>query len=425
MSKEIFERLEKGRITRRGFLKGAGLAAGTVALSSVFGFRSFGQGPVTIGAIHPLTGPLAEFGQPEINADLLAVEHLNEAAGRQLIALEVGDTQTAAAPAIAEANRLVDVVGVPALIGGAASGVTIPVAQSVTIPKEVLQVSYASTSPQITHLVDKDFLFRTCPSDALQGVVAGRLAKELGFNTAATLYVNNPYGQGLSNIFTETFEGEGGQVLAEVPHPEEAQPSYVAELQQALEGNPDVLCAYSYPGHAVVYLREAIEQFGYQSFLFCDGTKSLTIPEEVGAENVEGFYGTAPGSEETPSTAVFVAEYEAKYGEKPPLPFLDTSYDATIVVGLAVYVVQAVGAPVNGANLRSWLRFVARPGGEALGAGVDDLKKAFELLDHVGDVNYEGAAGSVDFDEHGDVVTPVDIWQYQNGEPVTLEKRRP
>jgi len=427
MSKEILKQLEKGQLTRRSFLKGMGLAAGTVALSSVVGFRGFGeQGPVTIGAIHPLTGPLAEFGQPEINADQLAVDHLNEAAGRELIKLEVGDTQTAAPAAIAEANRLVDVVGVPAIIGGAASGVTIPVAQSVCIPKRVLQISYASTSPQITTLEDNDFLFRTCPSDALQGVVAGKLAyNDLGFRTAATLYVNNPYGQGLSNIFSDTFESLGGKVLAQVPHPEEAQPSYVAELQQALAGNPDVLCAYSYPGHAVVYLREAIEQFGYKSFLFCDGTRSLEIPQAVGAENVEGMYGTAPGSAETPSLEIFNSTYEAKYGEKPPLPFLDTSYDATIVVGLAVYIVQKVGAEVNGANLRSWLRFVANPGGEPVTPGVDGLKKAFELLDEVADVNYEGAAGSVDFDEYGDVITPVDIWQYQNGEPVTLEKRMP
>ncbi|NIV29949.1 MAG: hypothetical protein GWN58_10720, partial [Anaerolineae bacterium] len=45
---------------------------------------------------------------------------------------------------------------------------------------------------------------------------------------------------------------QGGQVLAEVPHPEEVQPSYVAELEQALAGDPDVLCAYSYPGQAVI-----------------------------------------------------------------------------------------------------------------------------------------------------------------------------
>lgn len=414
------------RISRRDFLKGVG-AAGTAAFtSSLIGFSGFAQEPVTIGTMHPLTGALSEFGQPEINADELAVEHLNEAAGREVIKLEHGDTQTAASPAISEANRLVDVVGVPAIIGGAASGVTIPIAQSVTIPKKVLQISYASTSPQITTLDDDDFVFRTCPSDALQGVVAGRLAyKDLGFRTAATMFVNNPYGQGLSNIFTQTFEGLGGKVQAEVPHPEEVQPSYVAELEQALAANPDVLCAYSYPGQSVIFLREAIEQFGYGSFFFCDGTRSEKIPEVIGAESVEGLYGTAPGSKETPSSEVFGSEYAAKFGRKPPLPFLDTSYDATLVVGLTVYTLQAVGATVNSSNLRSWLRWVANPGGEKIYAGVDRLKKGLEILSEVGDINYEGAAGSVDFDKNGDVVTPIAVWQYKDGVPTTVEQRLP
>jgi ABC-type branched-subunit amino acid transport system substrate-binding protein len=462
MAKELSEQLEKGRITRRDFLKGIGLAAGTVALTSVFRFRGFGQAPVTIGAVHPMTGALAEFGPPEVQADELAADHLNEAAGRLLIKLAYGDTQTAAAAGIAEANRLVDVFGVPALIGAAASGVTIPIAQSVCIPKKVLQISYASTSPMITGLEDNDFLFRTCPSDALQGVVAGRLAWELGFRTASTMYVNNPYGQGLSNVFCRTFEAMGGKCLAEVPHPEEIQPSYVAELQQALAGKPDVVHLPTYPGQAVVFMREAIEQFGFNSWLFTDGTRSELIPQTIGADKVEGMWGTAPGAAETPSLAVFEAAYAAKYGRKPPLPFLDTSYDAVIVAGLAVAVAQKLGQPVTGSVLRSLVRSVAgftEPIKAALaakghpvepvvtfGAGVEELKKAFDAIEHadrfacvtieVGGrkfeicqmvplLNYEGAAGAVDFDENGDVVTPIDVWQYRNGVPVTVEKRMP
>jgi branched-chain amino acid transport system substrate-binding protein len=32
------------------------------------------------------------------------------------------------------------------------------------------------------------------------------------------------------------------------------------------------------------------------------------------------------------------------------------------------------------------------------------------------DVNYEGAAGSVDFDENGDVIGPIEIWKVEGGE---------
>jgi hypothetical protein len=48
------------------------------------------------------------------------------------------------------------------------------------------------------------------------------------------------------------------------------------------------------------------------------------------------------------------------------------------------------------------------------------FKKAFDLLDKGKKINYEGAAGSVDFDENGDVVTPIEVWKYRKGDIVTV-----
>jgi hypothetical protein len=49
-----------------------------------------------------------------------------------------------------------------------------------------------------------------------------------------------------------------------------------------------------------------------------------------------------------------------------------------------------------------------------------EFKKAFELLDQKKDINYEGASGSVDFDANGDVITPIEVWQYKGGDIVTV-----
>jgi len=35
-------------------------------------------------------------------------------------------------------------------------------------------------------------------------------------------------------------------------------------------------------------------------------------------------------------------------------------------------------------------------------------------------INYEGAAGSVDFDANGDVITPIEVWRYRKGDMVTV-----
>src|SRR5690606_39787082 len=101
----------------------------------------------------------------------------------------------------------------------------------------IVQISPASTSPALTDANDNDFLFRTTISDAAQGVVLAQLAQEQGFQTACTMYTNNAYGQGLSEVFAREFERLGGQVLAQVPH-EQEQASYAAELATCTEGNP-------------------------------------------------------------------------------------------------------------------------------------------------------------------------------------------
>jgi branched-chain amino acid transport system substrate-binding protein len=376
--------------------------------------------PVKIGVLVPLTGPLAEFGQGFRLACDLASEQLGEA-GIQ-VDLKYADTETAAIPGVEAARTLVNVEKVVALIGAAASGVTIPVAESVSIPNEIPQISNASTSPLITYLPadeGKDFLFRTVPSDALQGVVLGKLAAEAGYKTAAVFYVNNPYGQGLLDEFKASFEAEGGKVVAAVPHDEKPAPTYVSELRQIMQSKPEVMLALSYPGQATVYLKEFFEA-GYNKttdLLFCDGTKSVEMPEALGAKNLAGFLGTAPGSVSGDSLTNFERDYKDKYGELPPLPYMTNIYDGVVIAALAAALAQDEDKPVNGVNVRDNLRRVSNPPGQVAVAGVDGLKKALQLLKDGKDINYEGAAGAEDFDKNGDTITPIEVWSYVEDEP--------
>ena len=78
---------------------------------------------------------------------------------------------------------------------------------------------------------------------------------------------------------------------------------------------------------------------------------------------------------------------------------------------------------MTAANIRDNMRAVANPPGEVVIPG--EFEKAFGLLKAGKAINYEGAAGSVDFDKHGDVVTPIEIWEYQGGKLVTLRTESP
>ncbi len=375
---------------------------------------------VKIGALIPLTGALAEFGEGYREAGDMIEKQFKEAGFP--IALKYGDTETSAIPGVEAARTLVDIERVKVLIGAASSGVSLPIAQSVSIPKQIAQISNASTSPLLSVLPadeGKDFLFRTCPSDALQGVILGKLAADQGYKKAAVFWVNNAYGQGLMEEFKAAFESHGGKVIASVPHDEKPAPTYVAELKKIMQSEPDVMLALAYPGQATVYLKEFFEA-GYNKsvdLLFCDGTKSVKMPEALGAKNLAGYVGTAPGSVVGASLENFEADYKAAYGHLPSQPFTSNFYDGIFVAGLAAAAVDAAGKDMTPINIRDMLREVANPPGEVIVSGVDGIKKALELLKAGKAINYEGAAGAVDFDKNGDVVTPIEVWKYVEKEP--------
>lgn len=430
-------------IKRRTFLKGVGLAVGTVTLSGVLRGPIFAQPPpvVTIGTLLDSTGPLAEFGPAERKGADLAAKHLNEAAqavlGGPIVKLVHEDPGFPNFQQVVDrAKKLVTVDKAVGLVGGLASSASLAIAREVSKPNKVPQISPASTSPLLTVEPDDDFLFRSTASDALQGVVLAMLAageiKEapVKYKTAATIYINNAYGQGLSDRFAKSFEKRGGKVLAQVPHAEEVAPTYAAELRKALEGKPDVLVAISYPGHANVYLKEAVEVFKYKSFLFVDGTKSADMIKALGFDILHGFYGTVAAADpENPNAKKFEEEFKKVYGEIPPIPYIDTTYDAVAALGLAAAKAIAEGVKeITGTVVRDNLRPVSNPPGAAV--GVAGFVAALNALKGKQDINYEGAGSALDFDAAGDVVSPIEIWQYNKDaeggiKTITLVKQIP
>ena len=193
--------------------------------------------PLKIGILVPFTGDLSDFGPAFFDAAKLAAQEINAAGGvfGQDIVLVDADTGTIEATGVESANTLIDVEGVSAIVGAASSGVTLPIAESVTGPAGILMISPSSTSPALTSVTDNDFLFRSTISDAAQGVVLAELAIDLGFTSVCTFFVNTAYGEGLADQFKETFEALGGTVPAAVPH-EQEQTSYTSELQSCVEG---------------------------------------------------------------------------------------------------------------------------------------------------------------------------------------------
>jgi branched-chain amino acid transport system substrate-binding protein len=379
MGKEIFEQLQRGRITRRAFLKGLGLGVGTVALSgwSASAASASPRSPRS-GRPSPSLGRGASSGRSIGTQPSCASGKINEAAnevfGGPIMEIIIEDDATTPSIGVDRARKLVEVDGVPVLISTWSSGWTIAIAESVTMPAKILHIVPIATSPLIAVLPadTDDLLFRTDGSDALQGVVAAQLAAGeiipgYKFKTAATIYVNNPYGQGLSNVFSRSFQLRGGLVTAQVPIPDEPKPTYTSELALALKDKPEVLLPMVYPGHGTILLSESRDIFGYTSWQFCDALKSLEVFNALGGELLDGKLGTVQAADyERASFQRFAADYKAAYGEPPPYPYMDTTYDAVAAAGLAIAKAVADGVPITPFNLRDRLRPVCNPPGEVV-----------------------------------------------------------
>lgn len=371
-----------------------------------------------VGIVMGFSGPVAAMSPAIETGALLAADQARQAG----FEVEVLSRDSATDPGVGRdaAKKLVEVDRVPAIVGALSSGVTLAVS-SVTTASNVVQISPASTSPQITTLEDNDYLFRTCPSDALQGRVQGQLAANMGYQTASVLYVNNAYGKGLADNFKKSFEAAGGKVLEMVPY-EQNKPSYRGEVDTALRGEPDVLNAISYIADGNKQLVAAIEQ-GYQGgYLFADGMRSKDVATGPAAKYLAGAVGTAPGSVTTGVTRQFEKDYLAyleRTGKEadPQAPFRREGYDAMATLILAAAAAGPGFSDMSpgdqGRAIREHLRQVANPDGERV--GYNEFARAFELLSEGKAINYEGVSGPADFDDKGDIADPAfDLWMVKD-----------
>ncbi len=367
-----------------------------------------------------MSGDLAVYGQTVQKGVRLAVKQLNEAGGPLGMQLEVvfRDSQTDPTALRDSAEKLVNVDKVPAIVGPM---IRSDVATPVTAPNHVVIISPSNTPTWVTTLEDDDYTFRTTASDGIQGAVLGQMAWEVGYKTAAILYINDPYGGGLAENTKEAFETVGGEVLGMAAY-DPGSVAYKMQLAELAKGEPDVLILIGYPESGIVIIRQALSDGLFDQFLFPDGMQSEQIIEDVGGNYLEGMYGTGPGAADNQSYKNYLAAYEAEYGEKPATAYTENAYDGTVVIALAM---QAAGLEAFNADpgkaIRDNLRKVANPPGEKITASVEDFRKAMKLLSEGRDIDYEGAAGAIDFDQYGDTVTPILIWKIENGTIVPVQ----
>ncbi|MEF8800238.1 MAG: ABC transporter substrate-binding protein [Halolamina sp.] len=397
-----------------GSFGGAALAGLAGCISQSGGDESF---EARLGVLLPLTGDLASVGKPIRDGAILPKNVIESGDAPITIDQRVEDSQTDPQAAVSTAEDLVN-AGYPMITGPASSGVNMQVTQESLIPNGVVGCSPSSTSPNVTTLDDDDLIFRTAPSDALQGQVMAQVGSEnLESNSASALYVNNDYGQALFESFNGAYEDRGATVETGVAFRKEKD-SYTTELGEAMESDPDMLVVIGYPASGIQIFRDFYSEYSTDTdILVTDGLQSGDLPGNVG-EEMSNVYGTAP-LPSGPGNDAFVQQYEDEYDRSPGV-FNAHAYDASAVLLLA-----ATRAGENdGDTIKEEMRTVANPGDDS-GTEISpaNLIEGIELASQGEPINYVGASSSVDFDENGDMkAVSYSFWRFDTSVDGNIEQ---
>lgn len=382
-------------------MKLTGRALVTTALVTALASTGVAAEDVKVGALMGITGPLANFIPPILNAAKLAEADVNAGGGilgGGKFTLVVSDGQAAAQPSVDAASKLVNLENVAAIMGGLSSGATVAAANAVSVPNKVLQVSPTATTPVLTDMKDDDYVFRIVPSDNYQGQVLAKIVLDEGLEKVAVAYVNNDYGVGIAGTFKDAYEAMGGTVTAYEKH-EDKKNSYRGELATLAKSGADALVVIAYAGGSgAKIVKQSLENGFFDRFIGTDGLRDDILIEQVGAEALATSFFSAPTSPaDNPVAGPFHERFDETYGEGSDKPFVDQSYDATMLIALAI---EKAGSTDRTA-IRDALREVSNAPGEIILPG--QWKKAVELIAAGTDINYEGVSGQHEFDAVGDV----------------------
>lgn len=330
------------------------------------------SGDAKIGAVISQSGSLAAYGTKVKMGMDLALEEINAAGGWKggQIELVYKDDSTNTDIGRQVAHELIEQHDVPVIIGAIGSPVTLAIAP-ICQEERVVLLSPAASAPQITEI--GDFIFRTYPSDILEGTSMAKFAKDLGLERVVVFAVDNDWGSGLSEIFAQQYVSRFRQVVETFRFADGDSSGFAEMVQQVKELKPDGIYIAAYDQDQAPLL-QALHAAGVEAVRMASGSVTAELVRGLGdaAENLVYPQPNFDVDSKDAEVSAFVAAYRAQYGEDPDI-YAAHGYDAVKIVVKAL----------NNAGH----------------AFADQIKIGLIGID-----GYQGAAGRTVFDENGDVV---------------------
>ena len=382
---------QRGMILSRRALLGGAASAGVLA--SLAGVVRAQPAAIRLGTLNPLTGSGGSYGPSMRKAMEWVAQEVNAAGGvngRQ-VQLFSEDDETNPEAAVRAARKLIDVDKVAAVMGTWASAVTTAVAPLCWESKTFLTT--VSGSDTITQLPHNGYLIRTQPNTHLQIGKLGEFLLSLRVKRVFTLAAQTPFAVPSQKRLQEILPRGGAETVGSVIYDKD-KTTFRSEVDQALRAKPDMIYLNGYTPDCTILMKELFKA-GYTGAKVAQGYAVNTkLLGQLPAEVTDGTY-TA-----TPSPAVESAGYRrlAKVlGTDDLDPYSCQCHDHISLVLLAI--AHAKGE-ATGTAIRDHVRKISQGGGVKVDNAVEGLK----LLAQGKDVNYEGASGSCDFTELGDIL---------------------
>jgi branched-chain amino acid transport system substrate-binding protein len=411
---------------------------------------------VFFGSVLPTTGGDASTGRPIENALKLALDEFNLTASglpalpgstkrRPMVLVGCSDDSDNATAVIA-AKHLAEDVGVVAIVGGAFSGITIDIANTVTIPDGVLLISPSATSVAITDLDDHDLVWRTSPPDSFQAQalslylpeIEAQVRADLGLMPSekikvAILNKGDAYGSGLAKALEKKLvingkpatdqSNNGSYIRVDYGNPDDptVNPTkYPQTVAQTLAFKPHVTLVFGANEGVTDIFAKIEEQWNgapmvsYRSqFIFADAGEIPELWQYVAGHDAGDtlrprIRGTVPGTDND-LFKTFRSGYLSKFqdGTSPDVFGVAGGYDIVYLLG---YSAAGLGAtPLTGANLAQRMKKMST--GAKVDVGAETINGTFLKVTNDGSIDYNGASGPLNFDlKTGEAPSDIQIW---------------
>ena len=344
------------------------------------------QENIKIGAILPLTGSLAKYGEWSKIAMEIARDEINATGGinGKKLKLLIEDSRSEPKDAVAVFRKLVNIHKVPIIVGLIGSSEVLSCAPVANETKTVL-FSTVGASPKITNA--GDYVFRERISGTLEVEKIAKVAyNKLDLRNMAVLFINTDYGLSFKDIFVQKFQKLGGKIhLAEgFDQGETDFRTHLTKLKDIKELDGVYLPTHITEGANI--LKQAKEIGLKIQFL---ASNAIEGPEliQIAGHATEGVIYTAPWyNPNSPEAHIrrFDDEFFKRSGTHSEM-FGAHAYDA---LKIAAFVIEKAGFNYNAESIKN---------------GLYQVK------------NYPGVSGVTTFDKNGDVVKPIAIKKVENG----------